>query len=51
MQWEAAVDHPPLGVGLLNRQLDDEDIQAMEDEENYYNTGNYDQMKKNYFKE
>ena len=50
MQWEAAVDHPPLGVGLLIGHLDDEDIQAMEDEENYYNTGNYNQMKKNYFK-
>ena len=49
MQWEAAVKHPPLGVGLLIVQLDDKDIQAMEDEENYYDTGNYNQMRKNYF--
>ena len=39
-QWEVAVDHPPLGVGLLIGQLDDEDLRAIDDKENYYNTGN-----------
>jgi hypothetical protein len=50
MQWGAAVDHPPLGMNLLIGQLDDEDIRAMDDEENNYDTGSYDQMKKNFFK-
>ena len=50
MQCEAAVDHPPLGAGLLIGQLDDKEIQAMEDEENYYDTGHYNQIKKNHFK-
>jgi hypothetical protein len=36
MQWEAAVNHPPLGVNLMIRQLGHDDIQAMEDKENYY---------------
>ena len=50
VQWEAAIDHPPLGVSLLIGQLDDDDICAIDDEENYYNTSNYDQMKKIFFK-
>ena len=35
VQWEPAIDHPPLGVGLLIRQMDDDDIRAIDDEENY----------------
>ena len=50
MQWEAVVNHPPLGVNLTIGKLGDNDIQAMEDEENHYDTGDYDQMKKNFFK-
>ena len=50
VQWEAVVDHPPLGVGLLIGQLDDEDLQAINDEENWHNTGNYDQMKNNFLR-
>ena len=45
-QWEAAVDHPELGVSLLIKQLDDEDLRVIDDEENWHDTGNYDQMKK-----
>ena len=44
------MDHPPLGVGLLIGQLDGEDLRVIDDEENYYDTGNYDNMKKNFFK-
>ena len=47
-QWKAAVDHPELGVGLLIGQLGDDDIHAIDDEENYYDTGHYDAMK-NFF--
>ena len=50
VQWEAAVDHPPLGVGLLIGQLDDKDIRAIDDKENWHDTSHYDQMKKNFFK-
>ena len=50
VQWEAAVDHPPLGVGLLIGQLDEEDLRAIDDKEQWHNTGNFDQMKKNFFK-
>ena len=50
MQWEAAVDHPPLGVGLLIGQLDEDDNRDMNDNENHYDTSLYDQMKKNLFK-
>jgi len=49
VQWEAAVDHPPLGVGLLIGQLDDEDIRAIDDKENWHDTSHYDLMKKNFF--
>ena len=45
-QWGAAVEHPPLGVGLLIGQLDDTDIRSMDNEENFHDTGNYNQMKK-----
>ena len=48
-KWEAAVVHPKLGVDLLIGQLGDDDIRAIDDEENYYDTGDYDEMKKNYF--
>ena len=50
VQWEAAVENPELGVGLLIGQLDDEDLRAIDDKENWHDTGNYDQMKKNFFK-
>jgi hypothetical protein len=43
------VDHPGLGVSLLIGQLGDEDIRAMDDEENFYNTSLHDMMKKKYF--
>jgi hypothetical protein len=49
-EWEAAVEHPPLGVNLLIGQLGEDDIRDMEDEENHYDSSHYDQMKKNYFK-
>jgi hypothetical protein len=49
VEWEAAVEHPPLGVSLLIGQLDYEDIRAMDDEENVHDTGCYDGMKKNVF--
>ena len=49
VQWEAAVEHPSLGVGLLIGQLDDEDLRAIDNGENYHDRGNYDAMKKNYF--
>ena len=29
-EWEAAVDHDPLGVGLLIGQLNDEDIREID---------------------
>jgi hypothetical protein len=45
VQWEAAVDHHELGVGLLIGQLDDENLRAINDEENCYNTGHYAKMK------
>ena len=41
VQWEAAIDHPPLGVRLLIGQLDEDDIRAIDDEENYYDTKNF----------
>ncbi len=50
MQWEAAVNHPSLGMNLLIGQLGDEDIRAMNDKENHYDTSSYNQMKKNFFK-
>ena len=43
------MDHPPLGVGLLIGQLDDKDIRAIDDKENWHDTSHYDQMKKNFF--
>ena len=49
VQWEAAVDHPKLGVSLLIGQLDDDDLRKIGDEEIWHNTGNYDKMKKDYF--
>ena len=49
VQWEAAVEHPELGVGLLIGQLDDKDLRAIDDEENWHGTGNYDQMKRDFF--
>ena len=29
-QWEATVDHPVLGVGLVVGQLDDDDLRAID---------------------
>ena len=43
------MEHHPLGVSLLIGQLDDKDMRAIDDEENYYDTGYYDTMKKIYF--
>ena len=48
-EWEAEVDHPPLGVRLLIGQLDDEDLRAMDDKENHHDTGYYDEMKRKLF--
>jgi hypothetical protein len=31
MEWEAAVDHPALGVSLLIGQLNDKDLRAIDD--------------------
>jgi len=45
MEWEAAVEHPALGVSLLIGQLDDEDLWARDDEENMHDTSAYDRMK------
>ena len=33
-QWEAVVEHPGLGVSLLIRQLDDEDLRELDNKEN-----------------
>ena len=49
VQWEAAVEHPELGVSLLLGQLDDEDLRAIDEEENWHDTGNYDETKKKFF--
>jgi hypothetical protein len=38
VKWEAAVDHPELGVGLLIGKLDDEDLQAINKTENWHRT-------------
>ena len=43
------MDHNALGVSLMVRQLNAEDMRAMDDKENRHNTGNYDTMKKKYF--
>ena len=43
------MEHPVLGVGLVIGQLDDEDIRAIDDEENFHDTGNFYRMKKNFF--
>ena len=48
-QWEAAVDHPVLGVGLVVGQLDDDDLRAIDDEENFHDTSYFDRMKKDFF--
>ena len=47
-KWEAAVVHPKLGVDLLIGQLGDDDIRAIDAEENFCDTGHYDEMK-NFF--
>ena len=38
VQWEAAVEHPELGVSLLVVKLDDKDLRAINNEENWHNT-------------
>ena len=43
------LDHPKHGVGLLIGHLDDKDIRAINDKENFYDTGSYNKMKKNFF--
>ena len=48
-QWEAAVDHPVLGVGLVVGQLDDDDLRAIDDEEKFHDTSYFDRMKKDFF--
>ncbi len=48
-EWEAAVTHPGKYVNLLVGQRNDEDLRAESDEENYYDSGPWDQVTKNYF--
>jgi hypothetical protein len=49
IQWEAAVGHEPLGVGLVLGQLGHDDMRALDDSDNWEDTSYYDEMKKNVF--
>ena len=49
MEWEASVEHPALGVSLLIGQLDDKDLWARNDEENFHDTSLHDMTKKKSF--
>ena len=49
IQWEAAVGHHPLGVGLVFGQLGHDDMRALDDSDNWEDTSYYDEMKKNVF--
>ncbi len=48
-KWGAAVSHPGKYVSLLVGQLDDDEIRAELDEENYYNEEPHARVTKNYF--
>ena len=49
MEWEAAVEHPALGVSPLIGQLDDEDLWARNNKDNFHNTSLHDMIKKKFF--
>ncbi len=47
-KWKAAVTHPGKYVNLLVGQLDDKDIRAERDEENFYNDEPWNRVMMNY---
>ena len=49
IQWEAAVGHDPLGVGLVLGQLGHDDMRALDDWDNWEDNSYYNEMKKNVF--
>jgi hypothetical protein len=48
-EWEAAIKDPGKHVTLLVGQVDDEEQRAEKDEENHYDTSEWEQTTQNYF--
>jgi hypothetical protein len=47
--WDAAVGHLPFSVEIVLGQLDDDNMRALDDSDNWEDTGHYDEIKKNIF--
>jgi len=47
--WDAAVGHLPFSVEIVLGQLDDDNMRALDNSDNWEDTGHYDEIKKNIF--